>query len=1286
VEKLWRASRSGSHAGRGFRYQDAVAAELAVRAWAGELTTRRLVPEGLDDISVELADGWLHLQAKSRREHRGDFALADLDEVWAGLAARLALDPGARAAVLLERPAGALVSGLDRSLVDVADSQARGRIAAALDGSGVGIEDFLARSHVVVMPGAPSVALALLASRLELPPASCVAHLAILRSRLGELADANGTRAADDPAAASVADIARLIDDVSEAVDPSALDEAVRSGACEIVDFATPRHDDRFYGGIDVTVGHVVAGLPASRPVEVSALVGGLSTAGVAMAVGPSGSGKSALVWMSAHATRHDTLWYRVRRLGVEDVVTVVRLAKALLPGSGLTVGFVVDDVGGDDRAGFDALVRELRLHDGAVVLAACREEDLVLVRTATEAAQVRPRLDEALAERLWRELHERGETDWDAWREPYERANGLLLEYGHVLTQGRRLEDTVGAQVDRRVLEGRVAELAVLAPVALGSAFGAGVDVLRLTEGLDLSAGDVKSALVRLAEEHLVTERDGLLRGLHELRSRAITVAIHRVPPPVLAGTVEQVVGLLDARALYLFLTRLLRSGLVSEDVIVEAVVTRLSVGLEPAVLGAALQALRVAAFEDIAQAWAQIAKEEGVGPTSAGTIAWLVLADTDTDMLPEARARAAERMRATPVPDERGALLEWVGDDVAAIVTGVDEIDTAVTVLSALAETGVEIAVAAEPLAAVARDADLASVRLLLDAAYGVSPSLAATVVTELGGEAALLARVEDELPWVRGARLDVDEGGRPAVRADYVYVSPSSQSEPHDTVVDLARTLRALAPSTEVALCRAVDAAGRPAGFRDFVHADKRLARDALPSHFEVAWNRARSRAVMSAVAAESATEYQAAARDLIEATAKAARRLGERWVRGHAPGTVLAQELDRLIAASNALRPEPVAVEPDLPFDLGELPEPEPTSGLADMVAGTLAISLFRGSNVAPLVAHLLPVIDKLAEPARWRLIDPAPDSALRALRGVLTDIQAVVAEVSAADGEATAVALRREGRRGLPSAAAHARRAAGRRLEGMLGNAERTLRGEGYEVDVVAVDREPDGVRWPSKDAVVLLSSASMFDWPSALDSLVALCVAVLEPPFLIVPVRDGSVVTSRAVHVFGADNVLPTTDLVSVAGELPLPALEETAGEAFVAAVDALVEVSSIFATLRPEGIHPIEEAAISEASVRADERLTAFGELLADGPVLVDVADVLDGMASTVNREIESFNAGKGGGRSIAVSMLEGAAGSIDDVFVDVWLGTAACLEHDVDPEGAVSLLRAALEPARDE
>jgi hypothetical protein len=36
MSRLWEKSRSGSHAGRGFHYQDAVATEFAIRAWQNE--------------------------------------------------------------------------------------------------------------------------------------------------------------------------------------------------------------------------------------------------------------------------------------------------------------------------------------------------------------------------------------------------------------------------------------------------------------------------------------------------------------------------------------------------------------------------------------------------------------------------------------------------------------------------------------------------------------------------------------------------------------------------------------------------------------------------------------------------------------------------------------------------------------------------------------------------------------------------------------------------------------------------------------------------------------------------------------------------------------------------------------------------------------------------------------------------------------------------------------------------------------------------------------------------
>src|SRR3546814_6484036 len=65
------ASRAGSNAGRGFRYQDAVSAWLAVEIWAGKRAPTIVIPEGGDDIELR-GEATSFVQVKSRREHLGE--------------------------------------------------------------------------------------------------------------------------------------------------------------------------------------------------------------------------------------------------------------------------------------------------------------------------------------------------------------------------------------------------------------------------------------------------------------------------------------------------------------------------------------------------------------------------------------------------------------------------------------------------------------------------------------------------------------------------------------------------------------------------------------------------------------------------------------------------------------------------------------------------------------------------------------------------------------------------------------------------------------------------------------------------------------------------------------------------------------------------------------------------------------------------------------------------------------------------------------------------------------
>jgi hypothetical protein len=315
-----------------------------------------------------------------------------------------------------------------------------------------------------------------------------------------------------------------------------------------------------FYGGVDVVAGHVVAGLTVQRDELVRELQRGLAGQSLALAVGPSGSGKSALLWLTAFATRLDIRWYRIQRLDRDDVTSLMRLARGYAP-TGARVGFLVDDLGHDNRNGFDDLVTELRHQPQVCVLGASREEDLFAIGSAPSALQVHPRLDEALAKRIWQELRANGTIAIGGWREAFASSEGLLLEYTHFLTEGARLEQTLEAQVDRRLREDRGAEIDVLALVATAHSFGGEVQVGDAAAQLKVGNSELRAALARLLDEQLLAERDGSLRGLHELRSRYLMALVHRIPPPVLEQTIRSVVDLVDAARLQPVLVRMLRA-----------------------------------------------------------------------------------------------------------------------------------------------------------------------------------------------------------------------------------------------------------------------------------------------------------------------------------------------------------------------------------------------------------------------------------------------------------------------------------------------------------------------------------------------------------------------------------------------------------------------------------------------------------------------------------------------------------------------------------------------------
>jgi hypothetical protein len=790
----------------------------------------------------------------------------------------------------------------------------------------------------------------------------------------------------------------------------------------------------------------------------------------------------------------------------------------------------------------------------------------------------------------------------------------------------------------------------------------------------LDADDATIKRALVRLVDEHLIRDHDGVLGGLHELRSRHIASAIHDVPPPTVAETVRRVIDLLEADALQRFLTRLLLDDAVADEVVIDAVAARADREPDARTLAASLQALRLVGFRRMSAQWREIFADEGAAPTNVALVAHFALHGGDDELFPEQIRRAVARIRALDPPDPRPALLDKVTPHLSATLAAVDVAATT-ELLAALA--GLPVKVDPTAIAGVAREAPLDELRPLLEAAHVASPELAAGIVDALGGATELLARLERERPWVRHAHVGTTSDGRPAGFADYASVAESVQPDPHGAVVELARYVFALAPAAEVAVCRAIDARGQLAGFGDFTVADKAIERRSLPSAAAVAWNRARGRAAMAAVAAASETDYFRAARAIIVNAERLVHRAGHSWVRGQRPSKQLVTSAIALTEAANRLTPPPVVI--DSVNDRGDYDVSDPVSFLGTMIANNLFPNLFGGERVAPLIPQLIEQVDKVARAEYWRLLGQPPLSELARLRAALVDLHAVAAE--AARGNQPGLVALRAGKRGISAAARVARQRAETRMQATASRMEQELAKAGFAATVRRRAGEPQSHIWPSDDFLILVEVPTIFAWQQNLEGLVDLCRPLLEDRigFLMAPVRDGRVVTSFGVIVL--TNVFPAADKVRDWPELPL--LDERLGELLGQVFAGLDEASSILASLTGDILHDDEATALEAAFARAREALEELDGLITanSDQLLLEVETTLVEIFHSVEDELKAVADGNPVAHGVAATMIDSINGNPDDDFVARIVTAAACVEWDVDANGAWDRVSEALE-----
>ena len=1191
----WKNSRAGAWAGRGFYYQHLVSTLILVRQWAGLAPSGFLVPEGFDDCVVELTDHDIWLQIKSRKDKT--FSDTDVQKFLGAVRAKRGAIKGDKegyAGVVLETPrTGRVETSLERMFSDECPSV-----------------------FVCANPSEESVKII---SR-QVDTAEVIAEGVVndLHRLVAEASQENASLPFERRRRISTTEVERRIFERLDAEDPSAIHRAMASGALEPVDFTSAVSDPAFYQGVKVTPGHVVAGLVFDRPADTDCVVRALRRRRHLVISGPSGAGKSALLWLSARLLAGELRWYQITgRALPADADAIIRFVRARRPTDASPIGLVFDDIGSATHDLWDVLVRELRGMQSVYFLGSIRHEDVSLVANHADTEFIPISLDDGLAESVWQRLRAEEQTSWEHWREPFEQSERLMLEYVHLLTQGRRLQSVINDQVRQRMNEKRFDELAIIRSTAVICALGGEVKTSKLFELLHLERDDASRALARLLDEHLVREsRPGVLGGLHPLRSQALGVASHNEAvflredtlwqglPAVTADTLPTTVQAImmkeqDETAAMRKLAEILGASSHLETW------TGILTGL-----GLATLDRRISSFMDVL---VQFEVQRAHWSLAS------MFGDPDID-IPELSEvddwqklrDAVLTFRALPKDDLRPACLEYLpsGSDVPHC----KDLRQANSFLSCLTPIcgGGPVRLSITLNFAGEGEQDIREIASLLSTAYLIGVDLAENLVEALGGEQVLFGWFRSQTPWVTTPELDPNGRHGRTVRSDWYHVAESEQPDPHETICNICETLISISPSSDAAASDAVDPLGHPITVGDHRPWSKNIPRQNLPAKARVAWNVAFRQILLARSASDTLTDYTRQMGDLVIRTEKVFRSFTEKWIKNKtfANADSLAKDVEAIIQAVNVL----AYAEPNKPQSEMTLPAVDAGSvdTLGALLTGVLG-NLMRRMSKAPsdgakstasFAGSLAAQAHAQGQSAIWRTSSEPPLPELGALKERLSDVAFILHEM-AYDGEPSSirgiVQAARKGSlgRATRSAAHRCHSLADKRFCRRLQDLEKSIKNNGYNARCWSRPTDKaDSVYWPAREVAVLVEVADFETDGEYLETTLAAGQDHLgnDWRFRVVPLINGHVVSALAI-IPSSTILLPDQDFATDwRHHIDHPFLSLGIVGSFDEALAACWKLSGILAYRDPGKLHPDEQEVFSKSveTFKHNRRLVA--------------------------------------------------------------------------------------------
>ena len=1267
---------------------------MASRLASGELVIDRLIPEGFDDLQLDAPEP-VQIEVKSRQEHLGPFpvgrAASHILDAWLRHTDRFGTDR--RLVVVLEQG----IVGWDGAPEDHLAEIPVARLVEEVDGLGASLAAGVAsRGRPPTVVNELKIDTTLLICSWDDLIAGTERHLGLvvknlpkaalgvigrdLQSMVAAAVDANAEAGFEARTGLDRTGLVDKINSLAELIDLDSIEYALVQGICSPVNRQPIAIGDAYYEGVSTQPGHVAAGLVVPRPDLVEQVMASLEMKCPVLLVGPSGVGKSAVLWTLPFAIP-GVLWFRVHRISDDDVPYVVRLLRAYRASAEAPVGLLVDAAGNGALEGWSRLGQAVAAIPGVLLVGSARMEDLFSLGALADCTMVPVALDEDAAAAIHSGLIRRGATNVPHWREAFEQSHGLTLEFTHLLTQGTRLSDVLADQVADRVRGGRSLELYVLALVATADRWSASIPIVDLEAGAGASPSELRVALERLVKEHLLVEHGGVVGGIHQIRSRAIVDGIHQIPPPELKATVESVLKMLHGPALSRFLYEVLRDVPALEEPVLHALEGLAQDDAE--CLIACLRGLKMLDFYRQASAWAEIAERHDVPPALRPLVLQFTIAGIDgPGIFPDQVRNATAEMASLPAQSATmDALLGTVGlNGIASELAAATNADVCLRLLRAVRLTSIDwrpLLTALEPgspLIDALQGWSLPTLGDCVSAARDVSLDLARAFVDAAGGTEGILRRSRDSDPWIRELHIASVEGELVGV-ARFLYISESEQGDARERAVETGRQLLRTLPDISKVDVKAVLPGGRALAIGGIEHGSSGLLRQYDHHPGAIGWNQDRIRLAQS-LFGTSETERLAQAAGLLDELAKLVRDYGNEFVRF--------QSGDDDVKALSARRSTLYAKGRLLPPRLGTSPfSDENRVELSDSLSALVtevcdkvlprlgntdqhkAVSAYIGNTV---LGTYVPEVRE--QP--WRLLGfQDPPLALGELSTGLSDIVAVLTEMSAgSDSVRKVINAGRSGtaQRALSRAAEKSRRWTRRRVQERRRGMTTALRSTGLTVDVIWSDGDPLNGR--VSNFAISVPVESLADWPAVLADTVPKLEDLRVPGEspLLVPLLKGRSVVPCAMKLI--TKLWPAIGLGEFEHLLP-PPLDQRLTTPVINAHSALQVCSGISTLGREDGL-PDQVGQFLERTLNDYNDATEEIRSLEGSDVLI--SGIVDWLIEIAERVAGEFSGEREAG-TFAASMTEG----------NLWDGSPEAnalqgvltlsLQWDSDPASAVAL-----------